>query len=83
MLLVTVCSTAARCTRPPLWLPIKVIEDIFCFSVTWALCTIRPQATAMKACQEVFGKDTPMVAVFDTSFHQTMRRKGLHVRHPL
>ena len=31
-----------------------------------------PQATAMKACQEVFGKETPMVAIFDTSFHQTM-----------
>ena len=30
----------------------------------------------MKACQEVFGKDTPMVAVFDTSFHQTMPPKA-------
>ncbi len=35
-----------------------------------------PQAVAMKACQEVFGKDTPMVAVFDTSFHQTMPEKA-------
>ena len=35
-----------------------------------------PQAIAMKACQEVFGKDTPMVAVFDTSFHQTMPEKA-------
>ncbi len=35
-----------------------------------------PQAVAMKACQEVFGKDVPMVAVFDTSFHQTMPEKA-------
>ncbi len=35
-----------------------------------------PQAVAIKACQEVFGKDTPMVAVFDTSFHQTMPEKA-------
>lgn len=35
-----------------------------------------PQAIAMAACQEVFGKDTPMVAVFDTSFHQTMPEKA-------
>lgn len=35
-----------------------------------------PQAVAMAACREVFGKDTPMVAVFDTSFHQTMPEKA-------
>lgn len=35
-----------------------------------------PQAIAMHACQEVFGKETPMVAVFDTSFHQTMPEKA-------
>ena len=35
-----------------------------------------PQAVAMAACQEVFGKETPMVAVFDTSFHQTMPEKA-------
>lgn len=35
-----------------------------------------PQAIAMRACQEVFGKETPMVAVFDTSFHQTMPEKA-------
>lgn len=35
-----------------------------------------PQAVAMKACQEVFGKGVPMVAVFDTSFHQTMPPKA-------
>ncbi|NLL91247.1 MAG: acetate kinase [Ruminococcaceae bacterium] len=33
-----------------------------------------PQALAMKACREVFGDDMPMVAVFDTAFHQTMPR---------
>lgn len=35
-----------------------------------------PQAVAMKACKEVFGADIPMVAVFDTSFHQTMPAKA-------
>ncbi len=31
---------------------------------------------AMKGCLEVFGQDTPMVAVFDTSFHSTMPEKA-------
>lgn len=53
----------------------KVIEDIFAFSELGPLHN-PPQATAMKACQEVFGKDTPMVAIFDTSFHQTMPPKA-------
>ncbi len=35
-----------------------------------------PQAIAMRACREVFGEGTPMVAVFDTSFHQTMPPKS-------
>ncbi len=35
-----------------------------------------PIVTAIKACQEVFSKDVPMVAVFDTSFHQTMPEKA-------
>ena len=35
-----------------------------------------PQAIAMLACREVFGESTPMVAVFDTSFHQTMPPKS-------
>ena len=35
-----------------------------------------PQALAMKACQEVFGEQTPMVAVFDTAFHQTIPPKA-------
>ncbi len=30
----------------------------------------------IKAAQEVFGKDTPMVVVFDTSFHSTMPEKA-------
>ena len=53
----------------------KVIEDIFSFRDLGPLHN-PPQATAMKACQEVFGKDVPMVAVFDTSFHQTMPEKA-------
>ncbi len=35
-----------------------------------------PQAVAMRACREVFGQQLPMVAVFDTSFHQTMPPKA-------
>lgn len=31
---------------------------------------------AVKACQSVFGKDVPMVGVFDTAFHQTMPAKA-------
>ena len=31
---------------------------------------------AVKACQAVFGKDVPMVGVFDTAFHQTMPAKA-------
>ena len=53
----------------------KVIEDIFSFSELGPLHN-PPQATAMKACQEVFGKETPMVASIDTSFHQTLPAKA-------
>ncbi|MGI5967827.1 acetate/propionate family kinase [Anaerotruncus rubiinfantis] len=53
----------------------QVIDDIFSFSELGPLHN-PPQATAMKACQEVFGKETPMVAIFDTSFHQTMPPKA-------
>lgn len=35
-----------------------------------------PQAVAMRACRQVFGEKIPMVAVFDTSFHQTMPPKA-------
>ena len=52
-----------------------VIDDIMSFKDLGPLHN-PPQAIAMKACQEVFGKDTPMVAVFDTSFHQTMPEKA-------
>ena len=35
-----------------------------------------PQAAAIRACRSVFGENVPMVAVFDTSFHQTMPEKS-------
>lgn len=35
-----------------------------------------PGLVAMKASQQVFGKDKPMVVVFDTAFHQTMPEKA-------
>ncbi|MCI8623442.1 MAG: acetate kinase [Provencibacterium sp.] len=53
----------------------KVIEDIESFSELGPLHN-PPQAAAMRACRSVFGADTPMVAVFDTSFHQTMPEKA-------
>lgn len=53
----------------------KVIDDIMSFKELGPLHN-PPQAIAMKACQDVFGKDTPMVAIFDTSFHQTMPKKA-------
>ena len=31
-----------------------------------------PNLIGIRACQEVMGKDVPMVAVFDTAFHQSM-----------
>lgn len=53
----------------------KVIEDIESFSELGPLHN-PPQAAAMRACRSVFGPETPMVAVFDTSFHQTMPEKA-------
>ena len=53
----------------------QVIDDIMAFKDLGPLHN-PPQAVAMRACQEVFGKETPMVAVFDTSFHQTMPAKA-------
>ena len=53
----------------------KVIDDIESFSELGPLHN-PPQAAAMQACRTVFGPDTPMVAVFDTSFHQTMPEKA-------
>ncbi|MDO4566432.1 MAG: acetate kinase, partial [Oscillospiraceae bacterium] len=35
-----------------------------------------PEAEAIRACREVFGENTPNVAVFDTAFHQTMPPKA-------
>jgi acetate kinase len=53
----------------------KVIDTIFELSELGPLHN-PPQATAMRACREVFGAGIPMVAIFDTSFHQTMPRKA-------
>lgn len=53
----------------------QVISDIESFSELGPLHN-PPQAAAMRACRAVFGPDTPMVAVFDTSFHQTMPEKA-------
>ena len=52
-----------------------VIDDVMAFKELGPLHN-PPQAIAMRACQDVFGKDTPMVAVFDTAFHQTMPPKA-------
>lgn len=53
----------------------KVISDIESFSELGPLHN-PPQAAAMRACRKVFGENVPMVAVFDTSFHQTMPPKS-------
>lgn len=53
----------------------KVIDDIMSFKELGPLHN-PPQAIAMRACREVFGQKVPMVAVFDTSFHQTMPPKA-------
>lgn len=53
----------------------QVIDDIDSFRDLGPLHN-PPQAAAMRACREVFGPDIPMVAVFDTSFHQSMPEKA-------
>lgn len=53
----------------------QVISDIESFSELGPLHN-PPQAAAMRACRAVFGDDVPMVAVFDTSFHQSMPKKA-------
>ncbi len=53
----------------------KVIDDIESFSDLGPLHN-PPQAAAMRACRKVLGPKVPMVAVFDTSFHQTMPEKA-------
>lgn len=47
---------------------IKAIEDC----VPLAPLHNPPNLTGIQACREVMGPDVPMVAVFDTAFHQTM-----------
>lgn len=53
----------------------KVISDIESF---WELGPLHnpPQAATMRACRKALGENVPMVAVFDTSFHQTMPEKA-------
>lgn len=53
----------------------QVIKDIEAFSELGPLHN-PPQAAAMRACVSVFGTEVPMVAVFDTSFHQSMPAKA-------
>lgn len=53
----------------------QVIDDIDAFRDLGPLHN-PPQAAAMRACRSVFGPETPMVAVFDTSFHQSMPDKA-------
>lgn len=47
---------------------LKAIEDC----VPLAPLHNPPNLIGIKACQQVMGEDVPMVAVFDTAFHQTM-----------
>ena len=51
---------------------IKAIEDC----VPLAPLHNPPNLTGIEACREVMGPDVPMVAVFDTAFHQTMPPKA-------
>ncbi|MEG2073650.1 MAG: acetate/propionate family kinase, partial [Angelakisella sp.] len=53
----------------------QVISDIESYADLGPLHN-PPQAVAMRACRVVFGEAIPMVAVFDTSFHQTMPPKA-------
>ncbi len=53
----------------------KVLEDIDGLSPLAPLHN-PAHVQAMKGCLEVFGEKTPMVAVFDTSFHSTMPEKA-------
>ena len=47
---------------------LKAIEDC----VPLAPLHNPPNLIGIQACREVMGPDVPMVAVFDTAFHQTM-----------
>ena len=53
----------------------KVIDDIDSFRELGPLHN-PPQAATMRACRKALGENVPMVAVFDTSFHQTMPEKA-------
>ena len=53
----------------------KVIDDIDSFRELGPLHN-PPQAATMRACRKALGESVPMVAVFDTSFHQTMPPKS-------
>ena len=53
----------------------KVIDDIDSFRELGPLHN-PPQAATMRACRKALGESVPMVAVFDTSFHQTMPEKA-------
>lgn len=65
---------AERYKKPTL-ITDRVIDDIEDMAELGPLHMI-PQANTMRACREVFGDSKPMVAVFDTSFHQTMPPKA-------
>ena len=51
---------------------LKAIEDC----VPLAPLHNPPNLTGIQACREVMGPDVPMVAVFDTAFHQTMPKEA-------
>ena len=53
----------------------KVIADIEKYAELAPLHN-RANITGIQACIDVLGKDVPQVAVFDTSFHQTMPAKA-------
>ena len=61
--------------KKPVLITEKVISDIEDMAELGPLHML-PQAGTMRACREVFGDGMPMVAVFDTSFHQTMPPKA-------
>jgi acetate kinase len=53
----------------------KLLQDMLDWQELGPL-HIPPQAGAIVTCKEIFGTDVPQVAVFDTSFHQTMPPKA-------
>lgn len=61
--------------KQPVYITDRVISDIEDMAELGPLHMI-PQASTMRACRELFGDSMPMVAVFDTSFHQTMPPKA-------